>query len=110
MNNVKEDLVGLLLWLVSSQLEHFAQFAEDGVVEGGVPVGRSNRGGGEQEGERVEGVLDFVKDMRRDAVKVIVCESIKCGEKACRKGGGVPFRGGEGVELRGGYVSTVNGV
>ena len=110
MDYVEEDLVGLLLWLVSSQLEHFAQFAEDGVVEGGVPVGRSNRGGGEQEGEGVEGVLDFVKDVRRDAVEVIVPETIKCGEKACRDGGGVPFGGGKGRELGGGNVSAVNGI
>jgi len=58
----------------------------------------------------VEGVLDFAKDVLRDAAKVIVSESIVGAEKARSQSVRVPFGRGERDKGRGVGISMVKGI
>jgi len=93
MSNVVENSVGFLLWLVGVMAQHPFQFFEVRVPKGRDARGKDRRDVGSEEMEIVEGPLDALKDMPRNAPREVVSEAIVCTKKASSEGAIVPAGG-----------------
>ena len=93
MCNVMEDSVGFLLWLVRVMAQHPFQFFEVRVSKRGDAGGKGRRDVGSEEMEIVEGPLDALKDVSRNAAQEVVGEAIVCAEQTSSDGAIVPAGG-----------------